>query len=160
MLSNAKHIDNRGSFVRIFDSAKTGEFNFFVKQTNVSINPKAGTLRGMHFQLSGPPEWKLITVLSGSIFMNVVNLTELNNGKVEFQTYELNSIDNSILVPSGYATGWLSTADNTTLIYQMSARFEECSYSGFKYNDAKLNLRWPSAPKIISKQDLSWKDCT
>jgi dTDP-4-dehydrorhamnose 3,5-epimerase len=158
-LSNTIHVDNRGSFVRIFDSAKTRDINFLVQQTNISINPVAGTLRGMHFQLSGPPESKLITVLSGSILMNVINLTELSKGKVEFETHELDSIGDSILVPSGFATGWLSTADNTILIYQMSARFEECSYSGFRYNDKKLNLPWPSTPKIISEQDLSWGDC-
>lgn len=155
-LSNSIHVDNRGSFVRIFDSAKTRDVNFLVQQTNISINPVTGTLRGMHFQLSGPPESKLITVLSGSIFMNVVNLTALNKGKIEFETHELDSIDNSILVPAGFATGWLSTADNTILIYQMSARFEECNYSGFRYNDKKLNLPWPSIPRIVSEQDSTW----
>lgn len=156
--SNTKHVDNRGSFIRIFDAEKTKDINFLVEQTNISINPVLGTLRGMHFQISGPAESKLITVLSGSIFMNVVNLKELSKGKVKFETHELDSIDNSILIPAGFATGWISTADNTILIYQMSARFEECSYSGFRYNDRKLNLPWPSTPKIISKQDLSWED--
>jgi dTDP-4-dehydrorhamnose 3,5-epimerase len=155
-LNNSVHMDNRGSFVRIFDSAKTRDVNFLVQQTNISINPVAGTLRGMHFQVSGPPEWKLITVLSGSIFLNVVNLKTLNYGKVECETFELDSIEKSILVPAGYATGWLSTSDNTSLIYQMSARFEECSYSGFRYDDQTLEIKWPFPPRVISQQDSTW----
>ena len=150
--------DPRGSFTRLYDSYLFTE-NFNIKQINLSDNPKQGTLRGMHFQVSGPPEDKHINIISGLVYLVIVDLrikesTYLNVNQTLFSTEE----NNAMYIPAGCATGWLSLAEGTKLIYSMSSRYEDCTYGGFRYDDPKFSINWPSIPDIISNKDLSWPD--
>jgi dTDP-4-dehydrorhamnose 3,5-epimerase len=152
------NIDARGSFTRLYDTDYFIE-NFSIKQINLSDNPKQGTLRGMHFQVSGPPENKYINIISGLIYLVVVDLridesTYLNVNQTLFSAEE----DNALYIPAGCATGWLSLAEGTKIIYSMSSRYEECTYGGFRYNDPRFSINWPSSPIVISDKDLSWPD--
>lgn len=153
-----KHRDERGIFARTFD---TQSVPFEILQSNISFNPGIHTLRGMHFQTGGPEENKLVTLISGSVFMVLVDLRPKSQKYLIPETLELDEpLGKSVLIPSGFATGWLSTTINTTLQYHMSARFEECTYSGIRYNDPKLEIKWPFKPKVISEQDLNWPSIT
>jgi dTDP-4-dehydrorhamnose 3,5-epimerase len=151
-------IDTRGSFKRLYDIESFTE-NFSVKQISLSDNPMQGTLRGMHFQVSGPPENKHMNIISGLVYLVIVDLrlsesTYLNVNQTLFSAEE----NNAIYIPAGCATGWLSLTEGTKLIYSMSSRYEECTYGGFRYNDPKFTCNWPSIPTIISDKDLSWPD--
>jgi dTDP-4-dehydrorhamnose 3,5-epimerase len=150
--------DKRGTFTRLYDVDLISQ-NFSIKQINLSDNPKRGTLRGMHFQVSGPPENKYINIVSGLVYLVIVDLrikesTYLNVNETLFSAKE----DNAIYIPAGCATGWLSLEERTTLLYSMSSRYEDCTYGGFRYNDPKFSIKWPLNPEIISDKDLSWPD--
>ena len=148
------HVDSRGTFTRTFDARY---LEFEVVQSNISSNPVKSTLRGLHFQVSGPPEEKLICVLSGSVFMVLVDLRSESPSFLQKNEIEITgALTDSVYVPSGFATGWLSTSPNTTLQYLMSARYEESSYGGIRFDDEKLRINWPSPPTLISEQDKSW----
>jgi dTDP-4-dehydrorhamnose 3,5-epimerase len=157
VFDNAIHVDDRGYFVRSYDCQKFMENNFKVEQVNLSCNPQTHTLRGLHFQTEGPPEDKLITLVSGSVFMAILDLRKdsKNYGEVSEMNFT-EPLTKSVYVPAGFATGWITTSPNTTLQYAMSARFEECKYSGIRYDDSQLCINWPSLPKVISKKDLAW----
>jgi dTDP-4-dehydrorhamnose 3,5-epimerase len=65
-----KRADPRGWFARIFceaEFAQAGLKTRFV-QSNASANPKAGTLRGMHFQHAPHAEVKVVRCTRGAIF--------------------------------------------------------------------------------------------
>lgn len=154
VLELQKYLDRRGTFARTFDR---NWMNLNIAQTNLSFNPQAHTLRGLHYQKSGPEENKLVTLVSGSVFLVIVDLRRQSSKFLEPVTFFLDSpMNQSIYIPSGYATGWISTSSDTTLQYLMSARFEECTYSGLRYNDPILNIPWPSKPDVISEQDSNW----
>ncbi len=151
------HIDSRGTFSRIFDFNNPSIPKFEIVQSNISHNPNIGTLRGMHFQQSGPPENKIVSLLSGSVFMAIIDIRP--NSSTYLQLTEVNfsePFQEAIYIPSGFATGWISTSPNTCLQYLMSARFEECTYSGFRFDDPVHEIRWPMRPIFISEQDLNW----
>ena len=155
------YADDRGSFTRFYDNHDYLKKNCDIKQINLSVSPQKGTLRGMHFQVSGPPENKYINIISGSIFLVVVDLrpresTFLNVNQRLFSSYETKAL----YIPSGCATGWLSLTEDTKLLYSMSARYEECVFGGFRYNDPSFSINWPSSPETISKKDLSWPNYT
>lgn len=151
------HSDNRGAFTRTFDISAPPNSKFSVAQVNISVNPVPFTLRGLHFQTAGPTEEKRICLLSGSAFLVVVDLREERPTFLRHYTFELNSpLASAIHVPSRFATGWMSTSQDTTFQYLMSARFEDCSYGGLKYDDPKLAIKWPREPSTISEKDLSW----
>jgi len=150
--------DSRGEFRRFFDSkwAMVKEQTF--SQASISKNPKCQTLRGMHFQTSGPLEHKLITVLSGSIHL-VISNAHLVSDKTEVRNMHFplsEDSSGSLFVPSGLATGWVSLKDNTVISYVMTARFQECEFSGFRFDDSFADITWPLIPEVISQKDLLW----
>ena len=64
-----RHADERGWFSETFRETwfrDMGQGLRFV-QENQSYSKKAGTLRGMHFQVPPVPQAKLITILRGRI---------------------------------------------------------------------------------------------
>jgi len=70
--------DDRGFFARAFDRQLFAEagLNPTAEQCNISFNHKAGTLRGMHYQLAWAPETKLVRCTRGAIVDIVVDMRE------------------------------------------------------------------------------------
>ncbi len=154
ILELKKFSDERGVFSRTFDQKW---LQFEAIQSNISFNPTINTLRGLHFQESGPQEHKLVTLISGSVFLVVVDLRKFSVDYLKPISLELDSpLSQTLYIPNGFATGWLSTSSDTTLQYLMSARYEECTYSGLRFDDPALDIHWPAKPEVISEQDLSW----
>jgi dTDP-4-dehydrorhamnose 3,5-epimerase len=154
--NNKLHIDDRGSFIRFYDKS-TNSRKLSIEQTNLSINPQKGTLRGMHFQTSGPPENKFMKLLSGEIFLAIVDLRKDEKTYLNVIQKTLRHEDQqTIFIPSGCATGWISLAKDSNIVYLMTSKYEECTYSGFKYNDAAVSIAWPMEPLVISNQDNTW----
>jgi dTDP-4-dehydrorhamnose 3,5-epimerase len=149
--------DSRGKFDRLFD-IKWLEEDFSIEQVNISINPFKFTLRGMHFQKSGKPEKKIMYLLSGEIFLSIVDLREKSPTYLKNENKVVSSASEvAIHIPAGCAAGWLSLKDNVQIQYLMSSRYEQNSYSGFSYNDPRFNIPWPNEPRIISDQDRNWQ---
>ena len=149
--------DPRGKFDRLFD-VKWLDENFSIEQVNISINPFKFTLRGMHFQKSGKPEKKIMYLLSGEIFLSIVDLREKSPTYLKNENKIVSSANEvAIHIPAGCAAGWLSLEDNVQIQYLMSSRYEQNSYSGFPYNDPRFNIPWPNEPRIISDQDRNWQ---
>lgn len=151
------HRDERGTFTRLFDSEMFVPISGASFQINLSRNPKAFTLRGMHYQVQGSPEHKVLTVLTGSIFLAIVDLRKGKSTYLNTLCSEiLESDEFSLFIPAGCAAGWLSLSDDAEIHYVMYSRYEENSYSGIRYNDPYFAIQWPSNPKIISSQDRNW----
>ena len=159
ILSLSEYRDHRGSFTRVFDVDWLNSSSEQPQQVNISRNQAKGTLRGMHYQLTGVPEHKLISILSGSIYLVVIDLRADAVSYLKTVSVELDSKDlKRVFVPAGCATGWMTLEDNTDVHYVMYARFEECTYGGLRFDDPFFKLNWPLAPKVISNQDASWPD--
>jgi dTDP-4-dehydrorhamnose 3,5-epimerase len=152
-----RFVDQRGSFTRIFDQEAFDENKFRSVQVNISSNPRPLTLRGLHFQIEGPAEKKYISLIAGSIFLVLVDLRRESSTFSKSYEIQMNEpMQEAIYVPNGFATGWLSLSANTTLQYIMSARYEDCKYSGIRFNDQTLSIKWPYRPKVISSKDQNW----
>lgn len=158
LIGNSSHSDSRGKFVRIFDKKSIEFLQLELMQVNISENPNQRTLRGMHYQISGPPEHKFISVINGAIYLVVSNAHIVSeSSEIENHYFELTEDSHDTLfVPSGLATGWISLSENTIISYLMTSRFQECEYSGFRYNDPFANISWPLNPDVISEKDYNW----
>src|SRR5881409_2019018 len=68
--------DERGSFARTFavDEFAAHGLETRVVQCNMSVSARAGTVRGMHYQVPPHAEAKLVRCARGSIFDVVVDL--------------------------------------------------------------------------------------
>ena len=71
-----KHEDQRGFFARSWcqKEFKLMGLNDSLVQCNISFNKKAGTLRGMHFQIHPYGEAKLVRCTMGAIFDVIIDL--------------------------------------------------------------------------------------
>ena len=149
--------DSRGKFSRVFDSHWFSSIGFTPMQINVSSNPYKHTLRGMHFQVDGEPEDKLMTLLSGVVFLSIIDLRPKSISYLTVFTREVSSEEGeSIYIPAGCAAGWISLSNDVQIHYVMSSRFEHNNYDGFKFDDSFFSIPWPVKPEIISDQDRNW----
>ena len=158
LLKNSTHADSRGQFLRIFDGRLNKLTDLHLEQINLSKNPIRQTLRGMHFQVAGPPEHKFITVISGAIHLVVSNAHLVSRARDIVNTYFnlTEEINETLFVPSGLATGWISLSESVNISYLMTSRFQDCEYSGFRFDDPFANIFWPFLPLVISDKDKNW----
>src|SRR5262245_29631366 len=69
IITSKRHPDPRGWFGETFHQQRLDDLGIHCRfvQDNQSYSARAGTLRGLHFQLPPHPQAKLITVLRGRI---------------------------------------------------------------------------------------------
>ena len=148
--------DERGYFLRNYDVeiAKRLGFHKNWVQENISQSKTKGTLRGLHFQLPGFSETKLIRAITGSIFDVFVDIRKGSPTFGKWGSYILSS-DNPqwIFLPKGIAHGMITLEDNMIMQYKVDCLFEKKADSQIKWNDPDLKINWPLEPKVISEKD-------
>ena len=148
--------DERGSFARMFCKKDFSEIGFtkeFV-QLNHSVNLSKRTFRGLHYQTPPYTETKLIRCIRGKIFDVIVDIREGSETFLNHFSIEL-SPENSkmLLVPEGFAHGYLTLVDNSDLIYFHTSYYKPGFEAALNYMDPKLNIQLPMEPAIISDKD-------
>ena len=159
LFSSKSHYDERGHFRRHFckDFLKKKKINLDIKQGNVSHSFKKGTLRGFHFKKGKSKETKILSCLTGSIFHVAIDLRKKSRTYKKTFSIILDSKNKeSIIIPPKCANAILTLKDNTILHYYMSDFFEAKKYSGIRYNDPSLKIKWPIKPKIINFRDKNY----
>ena len=153
------HSDARGHFARIWcrqEFAKHGLATDFV-QGNMSINPKAGTLRGMHYQTPPHGEVKLIRCVRGAIYDVIVDMRPSSPTYRQWIGVELTpSTFRMLYAPAGFAHGFLTLTDDTEVTYLVSSYYAPKAGVGVRYDDPALGISWPREVTQISAQDQGW----
>lgn len=151
--------DDRGFFARSFCRQEfiDNGLNPVVEQCNVSFNHKAGTLRGMHFQLDPAPEAKLVRCTRGAIVDIIVDVRPDSPTRFQHVAVELSETNRrSFYVPPYFAHGYLTLTDGAEVTYQVSAAYTPGVERGLRYDDPALNLPWPVPIAVISPKDADW----
>lgn len=156
------HRDERGYFGRTWckkEFEKRG-LNTNIVQCNLSHNLKKSTLRGMHYQRYPYEEAKIVSCVSGAIYDVVVDIRPDSPTFKEWISIELSEENKQMLyISEGFAHGFQTLEDETTVYYQMSEYYCPEHAAGFRYNDPCFNIKWPADDNvIISKRDLSFED--
>lgn len=154
--------DERGFFARVWCREElaaqglTGE----LAQCSVSRNPRAGTLRGMHFQRAPHEEAKLVRAMRGAIFDVVVDLRPGSETRGRWLGVELDAESGrGLYVPEGVAHGFQTLADDTDVLYLISAAYAPDAAGGVRWDDPAFGIAWPpAAERVISERDRSWPD--
>ena len=151
--------DHRGFFARTFDQAEfvAAGLEPIVEQCNLSFNHKAGTLRGMHFQVAPHPEAKLVRCIRGAIVDIIVDMRPGSPTRLQHVAVELTA-DNrrSLYVPPFFAHGYQTLTDGAEVTYQVGGSYAPAAERGLRYDDPDLMLPWPLAVTEISTKDASW----
>lgn len=156
--------DERGFFARSFCTQEFRKYGLApeLEQCNISFNKKAGTLRGMHFQIGEQSEAKLVRCTMGKIYDVIIDLRPFSATYKQWEAVELSDLNRKMLyIPEHFAHGFLSLADNSEVFYQMSTTFAPQAARGIKWNDPAFNIKWPlSTPSVISVKDQQYPDFT
>jgi len=153
------HRDGRGAFARLYcpkEFAAAG-IPFTPTQINLSTNPQAGTLRGLHFQDPPFAEAKLVRAMRGRAFDVAVDLRPESPTFRRWTSVVLDAAAmNAIFIPEGCAHGFLTLEADTDILYQMGRDFEPGHARGYRYDDPAFGIAWPSEPRVIGEADLGW----
>lgn len=156
-----KRGDDRGFFARLFcqKEFEVAGRPMTVAQINNSLSAKAGTLRGMHYQLPPAAEIKLVRCIRGALYDVIVDLRPDSQSFGQWFGAEL-SADNRrmMLVPQGFAHGFLTLTDDTEALYLVNASYAPEQERGLRFNDPRFGIEWPAAPAELSPKDLGWPD--
>jgi dTDP-4-dehydrorhamnose 3,5-epimerase len=151
--------DDRGYFERVLcaDTFARHEIIGAFPQISISYNRVAGTRRGLHFQREPHEEAKLIRCIAGKAFDVVVDLRRGSPGFGKcFSTYLAADEHVSLYVPKGFAHGFQTLVDDTSLLYCISTPFNPAAAGGVLSDDPSLGIDWPAPPSIISVADTRW----
>lgn len=154
-------VDTRGYFARTFCEREFAEHGLPARmvQGNVSFTHRAGTLRGMHWQAAPHQEDKLVRCLHGAIWDTIVDLRPHSPTYCRWLGVAL-SEDNGrmLLVPRGFAHGFMALSDNAVVSYQVSEFHAPGTQCGARYDDPAFGIEWPAPVRQIADKDLAWPD--
>lgn len=146
--------DERGKFRRIYDAENRP---FEPIQISFSSNIRAGTLRGLHYLEPQKDEYKIVECVSGSIFDVIVDCRKDSSNYLNYTSLLISAQSKfALLIPPGFAHGYLTMQDNSSLIYQMSSSYDSTMERGLYFNDPSIGIKWPQIPTVISQKDSSW----
>lgn len=156
-----QHSDNRGFFARLFCerelAARCLETRFV--QINTSLSTKAGTLRGMHYQLQPDAEVKIVRCIAGSLWDAIIDLRPDCRTFGQWFGVELSAENRRMMyVPRGFAHGFLTLSPNTEALYLVSSFYAPERERGIRWNDPRFAIDWPGSPEVISEKDENCRD--
>ena len=155
--------DHRGFFSETFNSEKFKRSGLDLSfcQDNHSLSEKAGTLRGLHFQINPYAQGKLLRVTRGAIYDVAVDIRVGSPTFGKWVSYEISAkLWNQIFIPVGFAHGFITLEDNTEVMYKVTAPYSPENERGLAWNDGELDIDWPidSNAPILSEKDTSYPE--
>ncbi len=148
--------DERGAFCETYREdvwSAAGVAARFV-QDNTAWSLRAGTVRGLHFQIPPHAQAKLVRVVRGRIFDVVVDLREDSPTFRRWESFELDAASRwQLFVPKGLAHGYMTMEDDTEVAYKVDAYYAPSAEAGIRWDDPDLAIPWPSFAPIVSQKD-------
>jgi dTDP-4-dehydrorhamnose 3,5-epimerase len=151
--------DQRGWFSETYNRSqflKSGKDIIFV-QDNQSFSQFPYTLRGLHFQVPPHAQDKLVRCTRGRIYDVAIDVRRGSPTYGKWVGLELTA-DNGkqLLVPKGFAHGFLTLEPNTEAAYKVSDFYAPACDAGFRWDDPAIKVDWPLPPgaaPLLSAKD-------
>ena len=138
--------DNRGFFTESYSDRdfKAAGIDFDFIQDNHSLSTQAGVLRGLHFQRGKAAQTKLIRVATGAVLDVIVDLRKGSPTYKQWEGYILSESNHrQLLVPKGYAHGFVTLTDNVNFLYKCDNYYDAEADGGISFKTLELNIDWP-----------------
>ncbi|WP_413404211.1 MULTISPECIES: dTDP-4-dehydrorhamnose 3,5-epimerase family protein [unclassified Synechococcus] len=145
--------DHRGDFIKLFhyDALMDQGINFkpaesFLTRSTVNV------LRGMHFQVGEAAHDKLVSCIKGKVLDVVVDVRPQSahfNQPVSVELSEFNNM--ALLIGKGYAHGFLTTGDDSWMLYSTST--VHCSSLDRGVCWDSIAFDWPIDQPLTSDRD-------
>ena len=153
-----KHGDHRGFFSEAYNKQALAEAGVDIDfvQDNHSWSAERGTVRGLHFQTPPFAQDKLVRVVRGTVFDVAVDLRRKSPTYGRHVSVVLSAEAwNQILVPIGFAHGFMTLEPDTEVVYKVSNYYVPDHDEGLLWNDPDLAIPWPldAGAAILSPKD-------
>ena len=143
--------DSRGKIWTSWDK------NFF---RNIKFNldkfttSKKNVLRGFH---GDTKSWKFVTCLKGEILSVIVDYRKNSKNYLKYTKIKMSEKNRiSVLIPPNFLNSWLCISKECLYQYKYSfkGKYNDVKDQiSIKWNDPKINFRWPIKKPILSKRD-------
>jgi dTDP-4-dehydrorhamnose 3,5-epimerase len=154
------HGDERGYFVETFRQDKLEAFLGYTIdfcQDNESKS-KRGVLRGLHYQLPPHAQTKLVRVIQGRVLDVAVDIRKGSPTFGHHVAVELSASNKrQLLVPRGFAHGFVVLEDETTFAYKVDAYYSPECDRGIAYNDEAIGIDWGIEHEALLLSDKDTK---
>jgi dTDP-4-dehydrorhamnose 3,5-epimerase len=150
--------DDRGFFSETWNAQAMAEAGIALDfvQDNHSYSAAKGVLRGLHFQAPPAAQDKLVRVSRGSVFDVAV---DVRRGSATFGRWTglvlSAGLWNQILVPKGFAHGFVTLEDHSEVQYKVSAPYSPAHDRTIRWDDPDIGIDWRADPASLT---LSAKD--
>ena len=143
--------DKRGHFKELLKEKQLKKkFPFTVMSFS-----KKNIIRGLHIQTK-KKQGKHVSVIKGRIFDVALDLRKNSKTFGKFYSCILSEKNSkSIYIPPGFAHGFCSLDKENYVVYSCTQYRNAKSEVAIKYNDKKINIKWPKTKLIVSKKDQS-----
>jgi dTDP-4-dehydrorhamnose 3,5-epimerase len=142
--------DYRGELYTLF---KQEEHELVFNHDKVSVS-RQNVLRGLH---GDSKSWKLITCLSGVVYLAVVDNRPESPNYLKWDSIVLSETNRKqVLVPPMFANGHFVLSSQATFFYKWSYPGDYPDVKDqftLKWNDPKINIHWPIDNPILSNRD-------
>jgi dTDP-4-dehydrorhamnose 3,5-epimerase len=152
----ARFEDSRGYFSEVWSAGQMAQAGFEIGfvQDNHSYSADKGVLRGLHFQMPPAAQHKLIRVSRGSVFDVAV---DIRHGSPTFGQWVGATLSagqwNQLLVPPGFAHGFLTLEEHSEVQYKVSALYRPDLDRAIRFDDPSIGIDWPLAADQIILSD-------
>ena len=161
VLRTEPRTDERGFFSRCFCRHELGRFGVTpaVEQANLSFSERAGTLRGLHYQMAPSAEVKVLTCLQGAVHDVVLDVRPSSPTFGRHAVVELSATNGRmVVVPEGCAHGFLTLREDSLVLYLVSAAYDPVRERSVRWNDPAFAIGWPATPTVLSPRDAAAPD--
>ncbi|KAB2759834.1 dTDP-4-dehydrorhamnose 3,5-epimerase [Brucella anthropi] len=159
-ISPRKFGDDRGFFSETYNEksfAEAGVELTFV-QDNHSYSSAKGVVRGLHYQLPPFSQDKLVRVTRGAILDVAVDIRKSSPTFGKWVALEVSAEKwNQILVPKGFAHGFITLVENTEVIYKVTDYYSPEHDRSIRFDDPAIGIEWPLPSSGVQLSDKDQK---
>ena len=119
-------------------------------QENASCSQK-GVIRGLHYQLDPKCQTKLVGVTDGEAIDVIVDIRPDSPTFRKWLGIKLKPYENQLLVPKGFAHGFVALKDNTIFHYLVDNDYAPKMEAGIPWDDKGINISWD---EIFKNNDI------
>jgi dTDP-4-dehydrorhamnose 3,5-epimerase len=148
--------DQRGFFSETYSALllSTVGFDLVFVQDNHSMSRSACVLRGLHYQLPPFAQDKLVRVVRGAILDVAVDIRRSSPTFGNWLALEISAEKwNQILVPKGFAHGFVTLAAETEVVYKVTQPFSPEHERSIRFDDPRIAIDWRISAPAVSLSD-------
>jgi dTDP-4-dehydrorhamnose 3,5-epimerase len=160
VITPARFGDRRGLFSESYNAKALAEHGITTQfvQDNHSLSMTHGTIRGLHFQAPPHAQDKLVRCGRGAFFDVAVDIRKGSPTYGKWFGTEL-SFENGrqLLVPAGFAHGFVTRAPETEIIYKCSDYYVQETEGAVAWDDAEVGIDWGLGymKPVLSEKDAN-----